>query len=122
MKKNTLLLITIFFVSCSRTIKNQYSGYIYCDSIPLKDVKIFEEYSNNYTYSNDKGYFILNRKNLSTVNNLIMVKEGKRDTIGLLRGAGSNLDYLFLYDVLDTLNLCQERIYIKQSRETTQKK
>lgn len=39
-----------------------------------------------------------------------MVKEGKRDTIGILRGAGSDLDYLFLYDDLDTLDLCQERI------------
>ena len=120
MKKFIILLIVVFiFVNCSRIIKNEYSGFIYCDSMPLKGVKIFEKYSNNYTYSNEKGYFILQRKNLNSVNNLIMVKEGNRDTIGILRGAGSNLHYLFVYEILDTLDLCQERIYIKQNRENT---
>ena len=115
MKKIIILFIITFFFSCTQAVKNQYSGYIYCDTLPLNGVKIFELYTNNYTYSNEKGYFVLQRIELNSVNNLVIIEDGKTDTIGILRGgaAGSALRYLFLHSNSDTLDLCLERSFNK---------
>ena len=114
MKKNIVIFLILLFLSnCSSPINNDYTGYIYYKDKPLKRVEIIEQNSINHTYTNEKGYFYLKRSNLHAVNNLILLQNGEKDTIELLRGgaAGSNTYYLFLNERIDTLDLYREKSF-----------
>jgi hypothetical protein len=54
-------MIALLLSSCHEKINNEYSGYIYNESRPLKNVKVIEEQTTNYTLTNDEGFFLLIR-------------------------------------------------------------
>ncbi|MEO5910237.1 MAG: hypothetical protein ABIP95_05075 [Pelobium sp.] len=117
--KNLLLLFVLFiYTGCSPEIKDDYSGYIYNDGVPMKKIKIIENTdSRNYTYTDEKGFFYLKRANKDFVNELIIQDGIKTDTIYLAHkgGADGKLTFLFLTTKTDTLDLNLERIFKKQS-------
>ncbi|RVU90480.1 hypothetical protein EH230_05960 [Flavobacterium columnare] len=116
--KNIFFLIALILCSCSPSIKDNYTGYIYLNKKPLKRAKIIEENTENYTFSDRKGFFILKRQNLHSVNNLIFEISDTKDTIELLRGggAGKNTHYYFLNKNIDTVDLHLERIFKNQTK------
>ncbi|MFC6269718.1 hypothetical protein [Frigoriflavimonas asaccharolytica] len=112
-----LNMVFLFFVGCTPSLKNNYSGYIYYKDKPLKKIKIVESSSNNYTYTNDEGYFYLKRRSTKFVNELIIQHGIEIDTVNLASksGADSKINFLFLTSKIDTLDLYRERIFKKQS-------
>lgn len=112
MKKIQLLFVIFYMVSCSKSVSNTYRGYVYQGNKPTKNLKVLEEDTNNYSYTNKEGFFQLKRKNTQSIKNLIFINSTSNeiDTIRLLRGggAGSARHYLFLSNV-DTINLERER-------------
>lgn len=114
-----LILPGFIFLSCSKPIvKNSYSGFIYWGNIPLAHVNVLEQNTDNFSYTDSKGYFKLKRANLERINNLVVYRKKHIDTLKLLRGgaAGSNNNYLFLSNKKDTCDLNRERIFKLQSR------
>ncbi|WP_027388595.1 hypothetical protein [Chryseobacterium gregarium] len=114
-----LILPVFIFLSCSKpVVKNSYSGFIYWGNIPLAHVKVLEQNTDNFSYTDSKGYFKLKRSNLKNINNLVVYSKKHSDTLKLLRGvaAGSNNNYLFLSNKKDTCDLNRERIFKLQSR------
>ncbi|WP_297975853.1 hypothetical protein [uncultured Capnocytophaga sp.] len=105
-----LLLIVLFYwlYALYTTHIVYYSGYVYEGNKALSNVKIIEGDKNNYTYTNDKGYFKLRKK--ENVNNyLIFKKENyKTDSVFLTPMGGGfqgKVEYLFLRKTIDTLKI-----------------
>ncbi|MFC3161067.1 hypothetical protein SAMN05443633_101143 [Chryseobacterium arachidis] len=118
MKYFIYLIVFIAMNSC-HSIKDDYSGYIYIDKVPLANAKVIEANSKNYSFTDKKGYFNLKRANKEFVSKII-IQEGKNtDTIYLAQkeGAGGKMNFLFLSEKLDTLDLNRERMFKKQSSE-----
>jgi hypothetical protein len=114
----TALYVLLILNSCTSSLKDNYSGYIWNDRKPVKKAKIIDLHNtSHYTFTDEKGYFQLKRKNYSINSILIQLKE-EIDTINLIRksGAGAKPYILFLReDVIDTLYLDKERLFKKQS-------
>lgn len=116
MKKQSLLILLSLY-SCSPTLRDKYSGYLYNGKLPLKKVRVLEQDTKNSTYTDDKGYFELKMSDVNKINNLIIENQAEKDTLKLLRGsgAGSKLNYIFLTNKSDTVDIQRERIFNKQS-------
>lgn len=119
MKKLKLLIILLFYYSCTSSVEEIYSGYLYDGKKPLQHVKIIEQTTDNFTYTDHKGSFNLKRSNVDKINDLIIKSADKKvDTIKILRGSGpgSQLRYLFLNKIPDTVDIEKERLFRKQSK------
>lgn len=118
MKKRIMICITLIillyfwvFNIYSNNIRREYIGYVYSELFPVDSVRVEEEGEENFTYTDKKGYFILNRKGKKSINNLTFYKKGyKVENINIQRGggAGSRIYYLFLRDKIDTLQIIKE--------------
>ena len=105
--------------SCSSEISDYYEGYIYLNKKPVNNAKISEKGSDNYTITNDKGYFKLKRSNREVVLPIIVEKDNVKDSIDLQRsgGADAKIDYLLVTGNKDTIELDRERIFKRQSAQ-----
>lgn len=112
-------LFLISFNSCTSSSKDEYSGYIFLNKEPLKKTKISDLRNvDHYTFTNDTGYFKLEKLYYSIDDIVISQPNGDVDTINLIRknGADALLYSLFLRKgVLDTLYLDRERFFKEQS-------
>ena len=113
------LMAVISASSCSSGISDYYEGYIYLNKKPVNNVKISEKGSDNYTITNDKGYFKLKRNNREVVLPIIVEKDNVKDSIDLQRsgGADAKIDYLLVTGNKDTIELDRERIFKRQSAQ-----
>ncbi len=111
------LMVIIGCSSCSSTISNYYEGYIYYNKEPVNNARILEEGTNNYTYTDSRGYFILKRTNKDIILPIIVEKNNIKDSIDLRRkrGAGAKIYYLLVTGKNDTIELDRERIFKSQS-------
>lgn len=115
--KYFIYLIVFIAINSCHSVKDDYSGYIYVDKVPLVNAKVIELNSKNYAFTDKKGYFNLKRANKEFVNEII-IQEGRNiDTIYLAQkdGVGGKMSFLFLSEKLDTLDLNLERVFKKQS-------
>jgi len=67
--KPFISIALLLLAGCTPQAKDSYCGYIYLGQWPIKNIKVMEAYTNNYTDTNDKGYFKLSRKNTDTRQN-----------------------------------------------------
>lgn len=113
------LMAVISASSCSSGISDYYEGYIYLNKKPVNNVKISEKGSDNYTITNDKGYFKLKRNNREVVLPIIVEKDNVKDSVDLQRsgGADAKIDYLLVTGNKDTIELDRERIFKRQSAQ-----
>ena len=113
------LMAVISASSCSSGISDYYEGYIYLNKKPVNNVKISEKGSDNYTITNDKGYFKLKRNNREVVLPIIVEKDNVKDSLDLQRsgGADAKIDYLLVTGNKDTIELDRERIFKRQSAQ-----
>ncbi|SEI68633.1 hypothetical protein SAMN04488018_10355 [Myroides marinus] len=100
----------MFIISCRHSKSKEYKGYMYYDKIPLSEVKILEEGTDNFTYTNHSGYFILKRSDKNYINDLVIYRHNSIDTLDVERGRasiGSGSYYLFLepFRKIDTVDL-----------------
>ena len=118
--------VVIFFImavisvsSCSSEISDYYEGYIYLNKKPVNNAKISEKGNDNYTITNDKGYFKLKRNSREVVLPIIVEKDNVKDSINLQRsgGADAKIDYLLVAGNKDTIELDRERIFKRQSAQ-----
>ncbi|MDY3319609.1 hypothetical protein PG637_10020 [Riemerella anatipestifer] len=115
MKKYSFFIIFLCTISCTPLIEDTYRGYIYMNKKPLVKVKVIEQNTNNYTFTNKEGYFVLKRENMNFVNNLIIEADKSKDTVELLRGGGiKNAYYCYLNKNVDTIDLHRERVLKNQ--------
>ncbi|WP_299709704.1 hypothetical protein [uncultured Tenacibaculum sp.] len=105
--KNLLLSILLITVSCDKELNNTYKGYVFnIKKEPLNKVKIYTfRFPKLYTYTNENGYFSLEKRSLNFIDDLVFVKNGyTTDTLNTVfyhRGHGTI--YLFLTNRSDTL-------------------
>ncbi|AEW85599.1 hypothetical protein C3B47_04335 [Flavobacterium columnare] len=91
----------------------KYRGFIYLHkNKPLVNAKIIEASTNNFGYTNNDGYFELQRVQMNHINDLIviydLVNKQKKDTFKLMYSGGlQKIKYIFLEKEIDTVFIGQ---------------
>ena len=100
-----VLAISLLCFACSNKT-NKYKGYVFYNNKPLINVTVIEDgVTENFTKTNEDGYFILERASKKVTRDLVFKKEGYfTDTLRILRGkTGGKIYFLFLREQSDTL-------------------
>lgn len=105
-----LLVLSMFIISCGYSTSKEYKGYMYYEKKPLTGVKILEEGTDNFTYTDHNGYFLLKRSHENFINDLVIYRHNTTDTLNLEKGRpsiGAGRYFLFLEPgrKTDTVNL-----------------
>ncbi|UII26489.1 hypothetical protein LVD15_24865 [Fulvivirga maritima] len=107
MKKLLFIIMAIFFAGCKTNI-NYYQGFIYdMNNKPVKNLKVYEKSDkNNYSITNEKGYFKIPAKN-NNINRFLYVEQNDLTIIDSIQVFGSQggekIKYNFVEGQKDTL-------------------
>ncbi|KQT15026.1 hypothetical protein ASG31_15600 [Chryseobacterium sp. Leaf404] len=105
MSGNFLNIFLIFFLNSCNSVPKFYEGLIFSrEKKPLANIKVCEINTNKCTYTDNKGYFKL-EKEKSSINDLIVYSGNKPvDTIKTFWNQhGEKMNYSFVEGKKDTL-------------------